>query len=301
MKTFLKYILFTLLGVVVLDLICRPLFVYIYDNPPKGSTIESDLSYIFNKEQSDILILGASRASRHYNCQMFIDSLGKTCFNAGHDGQPIYNQYLDLLKSIENGKVETVFLDISSAQLSDKWIKERMLPLVPYYWKNDSVRSIIDNVSDRTIPPHVLYCSSLIQYNSLWHKLPQLIKPRSHNAIHGYMPLPYNGEEFHYTQRLKDDLAPNDKAIDYLSRIVETCEVNNISLYLIVSPSLNDFSPFISFMSEWCAKNNVSLLDYSIYPPCFNDPYLWKDKSHMNCKGADIFTAELIRFLRDQH
>lgn len=298
MKKFIKYLVLTLLGIVVLDLANRALFTYVFNNPPENSKMKSDLSYIFNKEQSDILILGASRASHHYNPQIFIDSLGKTCFNAGQDGQPIYNQYLNLLRSLENGHVETVFLDLSPAQVTDEWIEERMEPLVPYYWKNDSVKAVVKHVSVRGSYTDLLYLSSFIQYNSQAHVLLEYLHPRYNTQKHGYVPLPYTGKEFKYRKGGGEGFKINEKAEDYLLRIDKVCKEKDIDLYIVASPSLNPFTSFVSYMRSFCKMNQIHFLDYSSKSEYIDNMLLWKDASHMNCKGADLFTEELLELLK---
>lgn len=300
MRKFIKYLVLTFLGIVILDLANRALFTYVFNNPPENSKMKSDLSYIFNQEQSDVLILGASRASHHYNPQIFIDSLGKTCFNAGQDGQPIYNQYLNLLKSLENGRVETVILDLSPAQVSDEWIKERTEPLVPYYWKNDSVKAVVRYVSERGSYTDLLYLSSFIQYNSQAHVLFEYLHPRYNSQEHGYVPLPYTGKEFKYHKGDIDDFKINEKAKDYLLRIDKVCKEKDIALYIVASPSLTSFTSFVSYMSSFCQTNQIKFLDYSSREKYIDDLLLWKDASHMNCKGTDMFTEELVNvFLRN--
>ena len=298
MKKLLKYIVLTLIGIIVIDLAMRPIFNRLFDNPPQS--ICHSYHFAYNKEQSDILILGASRATRHYNSMMLIDSLGKTCFNAGQDGQPIYNQYLNLLNSLQNGKVETVFLDLSSVQISDKWITERLEPLVPFYWANDTVRAIIDNVSDKTFPPSVIYLSSLIQYNSQFQKFLRYFSPQDVYIFHGYIPLPYSGKEFKYKPLKESSFTINDKGMEYLSRIASVCKKNNIDFYIIVSPSLRDCSLFYSYISDYCRENDIKFLNYSNLQSCIGDLRLWQDYDHMNSKGADIFTAELIKYIKSQ-
>lgn len=298
MKKFIKYLVLTLLGIVVLDLANRVLFTYVFNNPPENSTTKNNLSYIFNQKQSDILILGASRASHHYNPQIFIDSLGKTCFNAGQDGQPIYNQYLNLLRSLENGHVETVFLDLSPGQVTDKWIKERMEPLVPYYWKNDSVKAVIEYVSERDLFTDLLYLSSFVQYNSQAHVLLEYLHPTYNTQKLGYVPLPYKGKEFKYRKGGGEGFKMNEKALDYLIRINKVCKEKDIDLYIVASPILIPFPSFVSYISNFCQKYHIKFLDYSSRKKYTDDLRLWKDASHMNCNGADMFTEELISVLK---
>lgn len=295
MKRLLKYLGITLLAVICIDVALRPAFNHLFANPP--ASVRSTMTHRFNSEQSDVLILGASRASRHYNCQLIIDSLGVTCFNAGHDGQPIYNQYLNLLRSLENGPVRTVLLDLSSAQLCSKWITERTEPLVPYYWTDDNVRAVIDHVSDRAVPPSVLYCSSMVQFNSQLHQFLQYFGSKTESNIHGYAPLPYTGAEFSFKPTAVTDLDIDPRGEDYLRRMAQICSDRNVDFYVVVSPSLDDLSLFTDYLRRFCAEHHIAMLDYSSDARYRSDLRLWKDGAHMNSRGADLFTAELLPLL----
>ena len=63
MKRLLKYIGITLLAVICIDVALRPAFNHLFANPP--ASVRSTMTHRFHPEQSDVLILGASRASRH--------------------------------------------------------------------------------------------------------------------------------------------------------------------------------------------------------------------------------------------
>jgi hypothetical protein len=278
---------------VVLDLANRALFSYVFSNPPLNSKIRSDLSFALNEEQSDILILGASRATHHYNSQIFIDSLGKTCYNAGQDGQPIYNQYLNLIKALENGKVETVILDLGPSQLQDEWINERIKPLSPFYWENDSVRAIIEDVSEFGKLVKFNYLSSFVQYSSRAYIFWEFLSPRYESQIQGYVPLEYTGRAFNgYAPATPFSM--NEKAIKYMMKIRNLCIENGVKLYVVVSPYMGDYTAFVKYMSEFCKLNNLVFWDYSSDKRYIGNPYLWMDAVHMNSKGADEYTQEIV-------
>jgi len=296
MKNFLKYIMWTLLIFVVADLANRAFFTYIFANPPQHSKMRSDLSYVLNEEQSDILILGASTASHHYNTQMIMDSLGKTCYNAGQDGQPIYNQYLNLLRALQNGKVETVILNLGPAQITDPWMSDRVYPLAPYYWKNDSVRSVVDNVSKCGKNSKYLYLSSFLQYNSHTHVVLEFLNPRYESQNHGYVPIPYSGKPFEFTPGGSDQFEIHEKALAYLLKMKEVCEVNHTQFDIVLCPCLNymNMSEFREYVSCFCHQQGISCFDYTDSKEFVQNAFLWKDGLHMNEKGADAFTNIVI-------
>lgn len=299
MKIFIKYIIIALIGVIVLDLVNRPLCEHLYDTLPDGSKTKEDIAYIYNNEQSDILILGASRASHHYNSDMISKEIGKTCFNAGMDGMPIYHQYLCILKSLENGPVKIVLLDISPAQLTEEWMTERFSKMTPFYWSNDSVRMVIDNESKYKENSKYLYLSSFIQYNSRIHLLTEIIHSRKSNRIKGFDPLPYTGKKFvKQDQGEESDFQIYNGALVYLEKMVNLCKTNKIQLNFVISPSLASMDSFSHYMSDYCQEKGIGFINLSSDSKYVNNAYLWKDLVHLNVKGADMFTHELIEMLK---
>jgi hypothetical protein len=291
--------MWTLLIFVVADLANRAFFTYIFANPPQHSKMRSDLSYVLNEEQSDILILGASTASHHYNTQMIMDSLGKTCYNAGQDGQPIYNQYLNLLRALQNGKVEAVILNLGHSQIKDPWMSERVYPLTPYYWKNDTVRNVVDDVSKCGVYSKYLYLSSFLQFNSQTHVVLEYIQSRYENQKHGYVPLPYTGKPCTLRpseSEGQEGFVIHDKALPYLLKIKSVCEENHTKLYIVLCPSLvyKSMHEYREFIKDFCHKHDISLFDYTDSKDFVKNPYLWKDLVHMNERGADAFTNVVI-------
>ena len=300
MKIFIKYIIIVLIGVIVLDVINRPFCEHLYNTLPDGSKIKENMAYIYNDEQSDILILGASRASHHYNSEIIGKEFGVSCFNAGMDSMPIYHQYLCLLRSLDNGPVKVVLVDISSAQVTEKWMTERFSEMSPFYWSNDSVRMVIDNESNVKENSKYLYLSSFVQYNSKIHLLAELFHSRKSNRIKGFDPLPYTGKKFvKQVQKGKDsEFTIYSGALVYLSKMVNLCKANDIQLYFVVSPSLMSMKSFHHYMSNYCQEKMVDFINFSSDSKYVDNAYLWKDQTHLNARGADMFTHDLIEILK---
>lgn len=296
MVKFIKYILLVLVGVAIIDIASRCLFQYLFSHPRKDSRIEAIYKFVFHHDRDDIVILGASRADRHYASQQIEDSLHLKVFNYGFEGCSIIHQYLSLLRAIDNGGLQLVILDLSAAQLGDEWVYDRLSRYYPFYWRNDTIMSIINEVEGRDM--RFLMCSSLIQYNSQLFNL--FIKDKQYK---GYSPLPYTGTPFIATASNKEgassDINIMEKPIcpiakKYLIKMQEECEKNNIKLVVCISPSL--------FQSD----GNIELLCKKYGMPCWNmcssvdNPLYFSNETHLNEKGAEAFTALLVERIRKE-
>ncbi len=80
----------------------------------------------------------------------------------------------------------------------------------------------------------------------------------------------------------------------YLRKIIDLCEANGIKLYLVYYPMYHpeyyyDQDYYYNAYNEFFS--DVELLDYSAYPLDDDCRY---DAHHLNTKGSQIFTEELV-------
>ena len=292
----LVYLLMVFVGVAAIDAVFRLVFSPIFDNPPINTKAGATYRFVSYHKPANLVILGASRATHHYRSEQIEDSLNISVYNYGGDGRSILYQYLCLLKAADNGDLRTVILDLSPAQIGNEWVEDRISDLYPFYWKNDTVRTMVDEVEKRNI--RLLMLSSLIQYNSQYLNL---VAPM--NSVKGYIALPYTGipvdlKEITNSESdggIEDQY--NEIGIKYLSRIVSFCRDANINIIVCLSPSLVLPQSDENYMLRICMSLGVE---------CWNmthdiiDPYLFSDYNHLNDKGANLFTMSVVNRLKDE-
>ena len=299
MKRFFVYLLVVFLLVCVLDIVNRFLCDFMYDRIPVNSELYREYNYVTNKKQADILILGASRGVYSYNVDMISDSLHMHCISASNEGMSIFHQYLNLLRACQNGSVSFVILDLSPAQLSTDWVRNKISVLYPFYWKDKNVREIVRETKGWY--SDIILCSSFIQYNSTFidyiHK--GYFMPALDND--GYIPIEYTGKSFvfHKTDNDKTKIEVDTLGIKYLDKIVEYCKNKDIALVICNSPRLNNVECFDTFLTDYTNRRHVPFWNYSKYAPVVMDNRLFVDPLHINCKGTDIFTEEIVRKIKE--
>lgn len=287
-SSFFKYIVVVILGVVTIDVVFRLVFTPIFKNPSLNTKAGCTYKFIAYKEPANIIILGASKANHHYRCEQIEDSLGVSVYNYGWDGRCILYQYLCLLQGIKNGGLETVILDLSASQLSKEWVDERISDLYPYYWEDDTVRMIVDEVENRNMS--ILLLSSLIQYNSQYLNL---IAPIS--SIKGYTPLAYTGRELDVSKielGVFDVKNYSDIAEKYLIRMSSLCKERKLRFIVCLSPTLSMSQGDERYIEKICEDNEIECwnLRHTIRELIF-----FRDYNHLNDEGAKLFTAEVIK------
>lgn len=294
MSKFLKYCVIVIAGVAVIDLASRCLFQYIFNHPRKDSRIEAIYKFMFHNDSDVVAILGASRADRHYASQQIEDSLNVKVFNYGFEGCSIVHQYLSLMKAIQNGGLKLALLDLSSAQLGDEWVNDRLSRYYPYYWQNDTIKSVINDIEGRDMRP--LMMSSLIQYNSQLFNI--FIKDKQYK---GYSPLPYTGKPVNVSSAEKDIKRANINELEknvnpfarkYLREIKRECDINGIKLIVCISPSLFQSDGDLELL---CEKYGLDCWNMC---SSVNNPLLFSNETHLNEKGAEEFTGILINRIK---
>ena len=162
MVKYLKNIFFAIILIVFTDFILGNIISYYYFNVKSGMIYDSNQS--FTKTESDILIFGSSRASRHYNPKIIENETNMTCYNTGRDGYFIFYQTA-LLRSILNRYIpKKIILDFSDNLSYDKNDLDRISALMPYYENNKEIGYIIRLKSNFEFLK--LY-SRLYRYNSM--------------------------------------------------------------------------------------------------------------------------------------
>lgn len=296
MKKLLYYILFVLLGVVVIDVANHILCSYTFNHLSEEDKIADEYKFVVNTHQTDILIIGASRAVHHYDPSMIEHGTGLSCYNAGYDGTGIIHNYLCLVKALQNGPVRTVILDISSSQLGKEWNIDRLSQVFPYYWSNDSVKHLVDE----TLPlsQRMFMFSSLVQYNSNLYDIIRSSITKS-EAKKGYLPLPASQQIPKQLFREHIDTTtfkPYPKAEEMYFRIMALCRAHGARLIVSYSPSLSNDTSFIRYLQNTTSSHNVVFWNDGMMKSVKKREY-FKDATHLNVTGATIYTDTVVKRL----
>ena len=86
MKKFILHILLFWGIVAVVDVFAGVVFKYLQLKAGGRTEVEY---YVCKEGNEDILVMGSSRASRHYVSKILEDKLGMKCINGGQDGNGI--------------------------------------------------------------------------------------------------------------------------------------------------------------------------------------------------------------------
>ena len=297
----------------LVKVVCFILFIAIFDclfGFVMGSIVKKiDIggagrdNFICNKVKDDILIFGSSRAEFHYNAQMITDSLGVSCYNCGESNSGIILAYGRLLMILERYTPKSIIYEITPKfdYLDVNEDNHKFLKRLKFHYDRKGVDSIFYSIDPsekyKMLSSSYKYNSSFLQYLFVF-----LSKVSSDTGIKGFRPF---NEEMD-TMKVKKGLIYYDSRqgykydslkIEYLHKFLNL--TNNINVIFVMSPVwYKQDTLVLEPIKKICKERNITLIDFSNNPKYLHNNDFFKDGTHLNARGADVFTKDLIIELR---
>lgn len=291
MKKFLvRALLFAILFIAMDQIIGMCMYGII--SRAKGDTGKNNL--IANAITADVVLFGSSRCSRHYDPRIIEDSLGFTCYNAGLDGNGILLMYplYQLISQRRNPKL--VIYDLNEFDYAED-DHNKYLEWLRYLTGKPAVDSMIYALNPAE--KYKLMCKAYRFNGKCLKMISDAIRPQQKDIM-GYKPL--TGSIPYAPQTSPEARKPN-KEIDpfkakYLMRMVRDCKRNGTVLIFVVSPTYGqeDVSEYYSALRNFCVQNEVPLLYHENDKKFVYTAQYFKDHSHLNHVGAELFTRMII-------
>lgn len=253
---------------------------------------------------SEILIIGSSRAEAHFNAEFIENHTGKTTYNIGESGADWNLIQFRLEKYLKyNSNPKYLIINVDAAMFK-KWVTDYKVRIhsLPYILYNfNYLKLYAVPVEDLTFPL-VRYIGNrklLLDILTLW-KYDSIIPP---TKTKGFLPV---DKEFDNQpmERLRNNLdyssldIPPGLFYQFLEeRLPETSIIGVHTPILIDSMTAweKELLRREEFKEEF-QKRGWIFLDYSFSPISRNINYFY-NTTHMNYKGAERFTRTLMRDL----
>ncbi|WP_200975068.1 hypothetical protein [Echinicola sp. 20G] len=304
MKTYIKNIILFILPMAV---ILIPMEIYLRDN-----TYQAKSNYLVkNKNQIEAIILGPSyewRAIDPTSLDIPTASLAHeaTAINANIE---LFEKYAPVLP-----RLKYVFFDLSLGYMEnenpDKWEGSHLFNI--YYDIKSKRPELKDNflLTANFRFYFTLFCSHLSNSNNKekFNEGGFIYKPAEFNDL--FAQYDYNINELEKSgelyKRIMYQNTINDKVYDknelLLKNLIDYCKNRNIQMIFISPPKFHLNNKAASqeiierrdqFLSKFKNDPNVIFWNYENFME--NDPKFFLDDTHLNPKGAEIFTATLNR------
>ena len=246
----------------------------------------------FFKRKADVLILGPSTAYHHYDCRIIEDSLGITCFNAGRDGQNIIYDVMVLEGFFTRCTPKLVVVDVTHSTLSDTWMSS-LNDFNCYYGFLQPIDDIIDSIGGPL--DRFKRMSNIYRYNKTWEWLLNARFAKTAEDLNGYRPLEVKVIKGLKATKESGRFVMDDRCRHYLERIINVCKEKDVKILFTISPTLIiDEGNFAKDVNDVLQKKGLGLMNWNGDTSYINHPELFYDKTHLNAKGAEVFTKEFV-------
>lgn len=279
-----------------MDFILGNILRYLYFHQTSGLLYRT--TYSIDSTKAHILVFGSSRANHHYVPEIFEDNLEMSFYNTGRDGNFLLYNYAIFKAIVARYNPRIVIFDLNPDELVfDPNEYDRLSSLLPYYKNHPEIRDIICMKSHYE---KLKLVSSIYPFNSSIltigignierNKLRKSDR-KGYVALKGYM----SNTRLNYIETMDGTLDPNK--VNALNDIIGYCKTNNIKLYFIQSPIFARVKSIdgLNTLEQIISKNNAKYVSFVNDPVFLASPMYFKDQSHLNEIGANIFSKIVVR------
>ena len=262
----------------------------------------SRTEYTMRKVETDVVIIGSSRAKYHYIPSIMSDSLNRTVFNCGFDKQGLTYGVAMVHAILNRYSPEIIIIDTESILLQLGLPFRKLTELYPYYNDDEYYKKLIDQEDAKN---RYRMLSVMYRWNSRFGFLFERIFLTDDVQDNGYTGLSNHG--YKYPTLVYHEYEENDlvdlNSVELFVNIIKRCNEKNIKLILSISPrfqesNINEVNSFI-YLKRLLEDNNIPLIDMGDNT-IINDSTMYKDNGHMNQKGSVAFTKAFLERLKEE-
>ncbi|MCF6132706.1 DUF1574 domain-containing protein [Flavobacterium wongokense] len=302
MKKFLKNILIFGLVFFLLDKI---FIFFIAVSPEKEADKRLEL-LINGKINKEIIILGSSRGARNIIASEIEKKTGHSTYNLAYPGSDIeFHEFITrtLLKFNKAPKVILLSVDYPMAFLPDSILNfrlDRLYPLVKYNYINEE---LVARDEKNIIMSNLFALSRMNKTNFD-------IRQKKFTALDtlyadGSMPISFQKEGEDWTQAATvtkyDSKKELEVKLECFQKIIALCQEKNIQLIIIQPPLFDPMDGAFRERLKQLTQNKIPFFDYNNQNPIYKNKDYFYDRTHLNRKGATIFTDEIANYLNTHY
>ena len=289
-KTFIiKTIVFVALFIVA-DQLCGMGFKLL--NKTAGDKFARE-EFMRHEMKADVVLLGSSRCTHHYMPSILQDSLGMTVYNCGQRGNGIIYEYGRLQTIYARYTPKIVIVDFIQGYDLEVNDNNRYLDFLKVdYGTNDAVDSIFqvcDPLSSMKM------CFQSYRYNSTLCDLllNTVLRNRGRFSKDGFMPLQGEIQSLESKRTKVKPLEVDPIKVEYIRKIASERK-QGCRMIFVLSPCYSYPHPeFVSTIECIAKENGVEFMNYSEDKRFLSNGKLYSDGSHLNVKGALMFSKIL--------
>lgn len=293
MKKFIINIFIFFIVVAGIDLIFGLLIHNLRSSAKSGLT--EKYHTIFHNLDADVLIMGSSRASHHYNPIIFEEAIGLKTYNCGQDATGIDFHYASLSRILAYHNPQIIIYDPFAAYDMEDGITN--LANLKVWHDLPEISNNLDSFND--VGDNLKLKSSFYAYNSSFlNIIGDNILEAQDNDIKGYRPL-YGRMDYENPWYDMPTIKWNEKKLHKFISFINLCKKNDIKLIVCISPAYHTRSSrgYVELI-KLCQMYEVLVIDMYAASTFVDDREYFEDTFHLNHVGADKFSHQLSDSLK---
>lgn len=267
--------------------------------------VDQRLEQLLQKKlKADVFVFGSSRGARDVIASQLGDSLQQKVYNLSYPGGDIEFQYFVLQQLLKYQKPKAILLVMDEntevgASENVRYRLDRLYPLVKY----PAVREELIRKGEKNKYVSELFILHQLNKSNfdLRHRKPS---PLDTPLACGSMPIITQMPGFtkKFNTAIPDYDAQKEFASKryYFNQFLNACEKANTKVVLVFPPNFYAPSPAFYARMQQLANHRAYLMRYNSAYAHYLNSDLFTDKHHLRQSGAQLFTAELAGFIREQ-
>lgn len=295
-----------LLGAVLIDRALGLALDKAFERAHYGQRSGGIIQWSLAQSDAELFIFGSSRAKHHLDPEILGDELDMRAVNLGVNGQEIhYSLMLEILLLERTDTARVFVLQVDPKELYNPEPR-RALIFAPYYGRNRRVDEILHLTSKHA---RLKLQSKVYRYNGKLLAIVQDILRPGHDKP-GFYTLPGKLDHFPTPRGpgvlLERDGMPgiHQGVVELFAEFIRRARDKGVKVVLVVGPRLRPKTPgkgsrYRAAMDEFRriarAGGGVFLELSEATNPEFRNPALFRDWSHLNARGAALFSRQVAR------
>ncbi len=284
----------------------------------------------YNSKNLDLIFVGSSHSYCTFDPEIFNTKLDLNSYQLGMPGQTPDSTYYTLLEILNYQKPKVIVMELFYLMLSTDFDVKQFDQLFKFLDNNELKDDYIKNVfapKDKVkyYIPTIHYQTDYYNFKNaqikkyLEEKFGLKLDIKQDIGVEKYRSLGYV-----YCDYVMDDEVINDtkktfsgdgkkyefseKQIEYLKKIVDLCNKNDIRLLFVTAPispaaygNFDNYNNMFEKFSELANSLNVDYIDYNILNEKVNfvTNSNFRDSSHLNHSGVEIISSNYADYLKD--
>lgn len=257
-------------------------------------TIATKDELVADSIETDLLVMGSSRAVHHYDTNLLQDSLGISCFNCAWGGRGIVNSYAQYAMLSKRYKPKYIILDIAQwfDYLEGGDDATKYLGALKPFFDREEINDVFWHAQPQE---WVKMHSYLYQYNSRFPESRDPLKtPAGFNPIDRTMDYEPVINDVVYTPTY------DKMKVYFLERLVDECKEDGVKLVMFVSPRYNHNQLFeFDYVIDLAKRKDIPFVMHYQDENIFQNKEYFCDQDHLNARGAEAYTKTIVPECRE--